>query len=67
MEDEGAEATTANDQEPRVCVPIQKEEEGVPAESGGAAEGGAAGERKTPQGEPGVEGETGWEGGERSI
>lgn len=62
--DEGAEAAAEDDKEPGVGLPVEEEEEGVPAEPGGSAEGGPAGERASPQGEPGIEGETGGERGE---
>lgn len=63
--DEDAETAAEDDQEPRVGLPVQEEEEGVPAEPGGPAEGGAAGERSSPAGESGAEGATGGEGGEQ--
>lgn len=62
--DEGTKATAENDKKPRVCLPVKKEEEGVPAEPGSPAQGGPAGERAAAEGEPGPEAETGWERGE---
>lgn len=62
--DEGAEAAAEDDKEPGVGLPVEEEEEGVPAEPGGPAQGGPAGERASQEGEPGTEGETGWERGE---
>lgn len=62
--DEGTEATAENDKKPRVGLPVQKEEEGVPTEPGSPAQGGPAGERASAEGEPGPEAETGWERGE---
>ncbi|TMS18732.1 Cyclic AMP-dependent transcription factor ATF-6 beta [Larimichthys crocea] len=43
------------------ALPVEEEEEGVPAEPGGPAQGGPAGERTSPEREPGAEGETGRE------
>lgn len=62
--DEGSEATAEDDKEPRVGLPVEKEEEGVPAEPGGPAQGGPAGERASAEGEPGAEAETGGQRGE---
>lgn len=50
--DEGLEEAAAYDQEPGVGLPEPQEEEGVPAEPGGAAAGGASGERASAQREP---------------
>lgn len=65
--DEGPEATAEDDKEPRVSLPVKKEEEGVPAEPGGPAQGGPAGEPASAQGEPGAEAEAGGEGGEAAL
>lgn len=62
--DEGAKAAAEDDKEQRVCLPVEKEKEGISAEPGGSAEGSPAGERTTPQREPGVAGEAGSEGSE---
>uniref|UniRef100_A0A673IEF8 Cyclic AMP-dependent transcription factor ATF-6 beta-like n=1 Tax=Sinocyclocheilus rhinocerous TaxID=307959 RepID=A0A673IEF8_9TELE len=50
--DEGFEEAAAYDKEPGIGLPEPQEEEGVPAEPGGAAAGGAAGERAPAQREP---------------
>lgn len=65
--DEGPEAAAEDDKEPRVSLPVKKEEEGVPAEPGGPAQGGPAGEPASAQGEPGAEAEAGGEGGEAAL
>lgn len=50
--DEGFEEAAAYDKEPGIGLSEPQEEEGVPAEPGGAAAGGAAGERASAQREP---------------